>query len=81
MSTACFCKIHFQHQELESEKGKNQFVLGKGPKKCKSVVFDHLGGGVSSPLTPLIVKYINKGNVHHLVEKQRLKKITIRRPH
>ena len=31
--------------------------------------------------TPLIVKYIHKGNIHYLVEKQQLKKFAIRRPH
>ena len=44
-------------------------MLGKGPKKCKSVVFEHLGGGFTK-ITPLIVKYIHKGNIHYLVEKQ-----------
>ena len=46
---------------------------GFPPKKCISVIFNHLGGGFSKPY-PLIVKYIHKENIHDFLEKQLLKK-------
>ena len=39
-----------------------------------------LGGGGLTETTPLIVKYIHKGNIYYLVEKL-VKKIAIRRRH
>ena len=45
------------------------------------MVFDHRGRNLAET-TPLIVKYIHKGNIHYLVEKQHLKKkFAKRRPH
>ena len=43
------------------------------------MVFDLLGGWFPKT-TYLIVKCLPKGNIHYLVEKQQLKKFTIRRP-
>ena len=43
------------------------FSKGRVPKHCKSVVFDHRGGGLAET-TPLFVKYIHKGNTYYLVE-------------
>merc|ERR1712126_582486 len=54
---------------------------GRVQKKCKCGLRPFRGGGGFTETTPLIVKYIHKGNIHDFVEKQRLKEFAIRRPH
>ena len=44
-------------------------TLREGSKKCESVVCDHFRRGGFTKTTPLILNYINKGNVNYLVKK------------
>ena len=52
------------------------------PKRNVKLWSSTIQGGGFTKTTPLIVKYIHKGNTHYLMEKQWLKiKFTIRRQH